>query len=119
MRSLRIALLAVLCLAMLASALAAQGVTSAAITGIVAGRDSNAIQEATVTVINTSNGERWQTLTHAGGRYTLDYLTIGGPYTIEVRAIGYCPFTCLGRHAVTGRTAPRRLHARAGDHPAP
>lgn len=96
MRSLRSASLAVLCLAILAPTLAAQGVTSAALTGIVAGRDSNAIQEATVAVVNTSNGERWQTLTHAGGRYTLDYLTIGGPYTVEVRAIGYSPFTVSG-----------------------
>ena len=96
MRSLRSTLLAVLCLAMLAPVLAAQGVTSAAITGVVAGRDSKGIQEATVTAINASNGERWQTLTHDGGRYVLDYLTIGGPYTIEVRAIGYSPFTVSG-----------------------
>ena len=96
MPSLRSALVTALCLAMLAPSLAAQGVTSAAITGIVTGRDSNAIQEATVTAINASNGERWQTLTHAGGRYTLDYLTIGGPYTLEVRAIGYSPFTVSG-----------------------
>ncbi len=104
---------------MLASALTAQGVTSAAITGVVAGRDSNAIQEATVTVINTSNGERWQTLTHDGGRYVLDYLTIGGPYTIEVRAIGYSPLTVSGVMLSLGERRRADFTARAGDRPAP
>jgi hypothetical protein len=74
----------------------AQAVTTAAISGIVTGADSAAIEQATVLVTNTSNGERWQSLTHAGGRYTVEYLSPGGPYTAEVTAIGFAPASICG-----------------------
>ena len=44
-----------------------------------------------VLVANTSNGERWQTTTDARGRYFVEYLTVGGPYRIEVKALGFEP----------------------------
>jgi hypothetical protein len=49
------------------------------------------IEQATVLVVNRSNGERWQTTTNARGRYFIEYLSVGGPYRIEVRAVGYQP----------------------------
>jgi hypothetical protein len=76
--------------------LAAQGITSAALDGVVTGRDSSGIEEAVVTVTNASNGERWRTLTGAGGRYLVEYLSLGGPYTVEARAVGYAPMTRTG-----------------------
>ena len=48
----------------------AQAVTTAAVYGTVTGADSTTIEQATVSVTNTANGERWQTATQAGGRYT-------------------------------------------------
>jgi hypothetical protein len=71
--------------------LAAQSLTRAAIGGRVMTRDSLPIDQATVHVVNTSNGERWQTTTSARGRYFIEYLSVGGPYRIEVRAIGFEP----------------------------
>jgi hypothetical protein len=71
--------------------LAAQGVTGAAIEGRVVTVDSIPLEQAIVLVTNTSNGERWQTATSARGRYFLEYLSVGGPYRIEVRAVGYEP----------------------------
>jgi len=71
--------------------LAAQGVTGAAIEGRVVDRDSTPLEQAIVHVINTSNGERWQTATSARGRYFIEYLSVGGPYRIEISAIGYAP----------------------------
>jgi hypothetical protein len=47
-------------------------------------------------VTNGSNGERWQGTTNAGGRYFLENLSVGGPYRIEVRAIGFKPATREG-----------------------
>jgi hypothetical protein len=67
----------------------AQAVTAAAVYGTVTGADSTTIEQATVSVTNTANGERWQTATQAGGRYTLEYLSLGGSYTVEVRVIGF------------------------------
>jgi outer membrane receptor protein involved in Fe transport len=71
--------------------LQAQGVTGAAIQGRVTGPDSVAIEDATVLVTNASNGERWQTVTSAKGRYYLEQLSLGGPYLVEVHAIGFAP----------------------------
>ena len=69
----------------------AQAVTTAAIYGAVSGADSAAIEEALVSVTNTATGERWQVSTGAGGRYYVEYLSLGGPYTVEARAIGFQP----------------------------
>jgi hypothetical protein len=77
--------------ALLASTLSAQGVTTAAIYGFVTGPDSAGIEEAMVTVTNASNGERWQVSTRPHGQYLVEYLSLGGPYTVEARAIGFSP----------------------------
>ena len=96
MRVMKLVVLAVFASAGPATALDAQGVTTAALTGVVTGADSVGLEHVTVAVTNTSNGERWQTLTRAGGRYTLDLLTVGGPYTIDVHAIGHAPHVTPG-----------------------
>src|SRR5918994_5743887 len=71
--------------------LAAQGVTTAALAGIVTSSDSSKLEDAVVTVTNTSTGERWQAVTRADGRYVFEYLSVGGPYLLDVRAIGFTP----------------------------
>ena len=75
----------------IAGPLAAQGVTGGAVEGRVVGGDSVPVEQAIVQVTNTSTGERWQTTTSGRGRYFLEYLSVGGPYRIEVRAVGYMP----------------------------
>ncbi|MBA2446872.1 MAG: carboxypeptidase regulatory-like domain-containing protein [Chloroflexi bacterium] len=50
-----------------------------------------AVEEATVRVTNLATGERRETITHSGGRYALDHLAVGGPYRLEVRALGFAP----------------------------
>ena len=77
--------------ALLASALAAQGVTTAALYGTVASTDSSPIAEAVVSVTNLATGERWQTASGTRGRFVFEYLSLGGPYTLTARAIGYSP----------------------------
>jgi len=92
MSPLRWSLALVVPLAMpLAAVLSAQGVTTAGIQGVVAGADSAGIPNASVTVTNAATGERWETITGTRGRYVLEYLSVGGPYSIEARAIGFTP----------------------------
>jgi carboxypeptidase family protein len=74
-----------------ATPLAAQDDTGAAIDGHVLGVHGTPLEQAIVQVVNSSNGERWQTTTNARGRYFIEYLSVGGPYRIEVRAVGYQP----------------------------
>ena len=99
-----------------AARLVAQDVTDAAIEGRVVSVDSSPVEQAIIHVTNTSNGERWQTSTSARGRYFIEYLSVGGPYRIEVVAIGYKParrdsiFLALGqRLAVHFRLTPAVL----------
>jgi Carboxypeptidase regulatory-like domain/TonB dependent receptor len=42
-------------------------------------------------VTNTGTGERRQTTASGNGRFFLEHLSVGGPYRIEVRAIGFAP----------------------------
>jgi Carboxypeptidase regulatory-like domain/TonB dependent receptor len=71
--------------------LGAQGVTGAAVHGVVFGIDSQPLPGATVQVDNPATGEKWRAETLADGRFYLDHLSVGGPYRILVRAIGYTP----------------------------
>ena len=85
-----VALLSVFVLAALAAGtVSAQGVTSASITGRVTQDGGAALEGATVVVTNASTGQRFQVVSRAGGRFTIENLPPGGPYTVEVRAIGY------------------------------
>ena len=74
-----------------AAPLAAQGVTDAAVEGRIVSVDSTPVEQAVVHVTNTSTGERWKSTTSGRGRYFIEYLSVGGPYRIEVVAIGYQP----------------------------
>lgn len=71
--------------------LVGQGPTGAALQGAIVGVDSTPVTDATVLVTNTSTGERWQTLTRGDGRFFLEHLSVGGPYRLDVRAIGFTP----------------------------
>lgn len=85
-----VALLSLFVLAALAAGTAsAQGVTSASITGVVTQDGGAALVGATVVVTNASTGQRFQVVSRAGGRYAIENLPPGGPYTVEVRAIGF------------------------------
>jgi hypothetical protein len=71
--------------------LLAQATTGADVRGTVADTRGAPIPDATVLSTNLSNGERWQTTTDSRGRYYLQPLSVGGPYRLEVRAIGFEP----------------------------
>jgi hypothetical protein len=83
--------LALVALAFVPRVLSGQGVTTAAIQGIVVGQDSAPIAGATVRVTNTPDGRRWEVATRPTGRYLLEDVAVGGPYRIEVRALGFAP----------------------------
>jgi hypothetical protein len=86
--------------------LPAQGVTGAAIQGRITGSGRGGIGDATVLVTNTTTGERWQTATTNEGRYAFDRLSVGGPYRLEVRAIGFSPAAVDGLMLALGERRP-------------
>ena len=91
-----------LTLALLLSAtigLMAQGITSASISGKVSGAGTTtaerkidseeALPGANVVATHVPSGTEYGASTRADGRYTLNGLRIGGPYTIKASFVGY------------------------------
>jgi outer membrane receptor protein involved in Fe transport len=76
--------------------LLAQGVTSAAVQGRITSETRGSVENAIVVLTNTTNGARQQTTSKGAGRYNFENATPGGPYTIEVRAIGFQAATKTG-----------------------
>ena len=83
--------LALFVVAFPARLLSAQGVTTAAIQGTVAGEDGSPIAGATVRVTYSPDGSRWEVVTRSTGGYLLENVAVGGPYRIETRALGFTP----------------------------
>lgn len=71
----------------------AQGVTTAALNGVVTGEDGNAISRANVVALHVPSGTQYRALTTTLGNYNLPNLRIGGPYRLTVTLLGYEPQT--------------------------
>jgi hypothetical protein len=80
----------------LALELSAQGTTTAAISGQVTQGAGQPVAEAQVQIRNTVTGYNTGTLTRADGRYYVQGLEVGGPYTVTVRRLGFEPQTREG-----------------------
>jgi hypothetical protein len=88
--------LPLLAIACLPDLLSGQGVTTAAIQGRVVAESGSPIGGASVRITNSSNGRRSEVSTPSNGRYVLEGVGIGGPYDINVRAVGFTPETRSG-----------------------
>jgi len=73
------------------SVAAAQGVTTAALTGTVTSNDGQPITTATVTAVHLPSGTEYRARVTSSGRYNLPNLRIGGPYKVTATSIGYEP----------------------------
>jgi hypothetical protein len=83
----------------------AQGVTTGAISGTITNEQGQGVESAQIQVINRSNGSRTGTVSRSDGRFYIQGLEVGGPYTVSVRRIGFTPrdtsniFVSLGQNA--------------------
>ncbi|MDJ1500874.1 TonB-dependent receptor [Xanthocytophaga agilis] len=86
----RLLTLSILFLALLAGKeVVAQGVTTAAISGIITDAKGEALPGATVIAVHTPSGTQYSSLTRPDGRYNFPNVRIGGPYTITITFVGY------------------------------
>jgi hypothetical protein len=78
--------LAVFFLAALASpeGVAAQGVTTGSISGIVTNPQQQPVSSASVLAIHQPSGTTYETTTRADGRYSIPGMRVGGPYSVTV-----------------------------------
>lgn len=67
----------------------AQGVTTSTITGIVKDTDGNALPSANVMAVHTPSGTQYGASTRADGRFTIQGMRVGGPYTVTVSFVGF------------------------------
>ena len=67
-------------------------VTTSALSGKVTLGDTNEeVVGATIQAIHEPSGTRYGAVTNIDGRYTIQGMRVGGPYTIKVTYIGYQP----------------------------
>jgi carboxypeptidase family protein/TonB-dependent receptor-like protein len=79
-----------------AGSVAAQGVAGAALRGTVTGLDSKPLAQSQVEVTNLTNGARWLAVPQVGGLFFVENLTVGGPYRVVAKAIGFIPDSTTG-----------------------
>src|SRR6185312_16022295 len=88
--------LAAMCLLVSTRSANAQNVTSGSISGTVTDQSGAPIPSAQITVTNTQTGVSVNATARDGGRYSVQGLEVGGPYTAVVRRIGFTPITRTG-----------------------
>ena len=71
--------------------LSAQGVTTGAVSGTITSVQGQALEGAQVQITNRATGAKTGSITRADGRYFIQSLDVGGPYTVSVRRIGFAP----------------------------
>jgi len=69
----------------------AQGVTTGAVSGTVMNDQGQPVESAQIEIVNRATGARSGTNSRSDGRYYIQGLEVGGPYTVTVRRIGFSP----------------------------
>src|SRR5262249_5461731 len=75
------------------STLAGQGVTTAAMNGLITDQEGTPLVEANVVAVHVPSGTEYRAFTRSGGVFNLPNLRVGGPYRVTVTAIGFEPGT--------------------------
>jgi hypothetical protein len=84
-----------------------QGVTTAAITGIVSDSSGNSVAGARVAAVHVPSGTQYVAVSRASGAYTLLNLRVGGPYRVTATRVGSQPQSKDELFLILGET--RRL----------
>src|SRR5437773_3639060 len=71
------------------AALDAQGVTTAAIAGVVTDSSGAPLEGARVLAVHGPSGTAYSAVTRADGRFTIPGMRVGGPYRVTVAVVGH------------------------------
>lgn len=74
----------------------AQGVTTAAMNGVITGKSGEPLPGVNVVAVHNPSGTVYGTTTRENGRYNLPSLRVGGPYTVTASLVGYRKETRTG-----------------------
>jgi hypothetical protein len=81
-----------------------QGATTASMSGAVTDAKGEALPGATVLAIHTPTNTQYGVGTNGDGRYNIQGMRLGGPYTIRVSFVGYQDVTKTGIVLALGET---------------
>ena len=70
-------------------AMTAQGVTTAAVAGVVTDSSGAPLEGARVIAVHGPSGTEYAAVTRADGRFTIPGMRVGGPYNVSVTVLGY------------------------------
>ena len=70
---------------------AGQGVTTASIAGVVKDSQGAVTPGATIVAVHEPSGTTYETVSQADGRYLMQGLRVGGPYTVTASLGGFSP----------------------------
>jgi hypothetical protein len=86
-----LAVLALLALAWPVGLAHAQGVTTGSITGTVMDPQHQPVPAATVTAVHEPSGTRYEAISRGDGRFSIQGMRVGGPYTVTASLSGFQP----------------------------
>ncbi|MBT28130.1 MAG: hypothetical protein CMO01_00610 [Thalassobius sp.] len=101
-RSLQVLLIAV-CLSFFQMEAFSQGTTSSRMTGTVVAEEGP-LPGATVLATHTPTGSRFGTVTNSEGIFTINNMSVGGPYTVQINFVGYQEIKKEGIYLTLGQT---------------
>ena len=87
-----------------AAPLAAQGVTTGAVRGVVTESGGQPLAGAAVTAVHVESGARYSAVSRRGGVFALPNMRVGGPYAITAEMLGRAARTEDGVFVLLGRT---------------
>src|SRR5881296_4624716 len=82
----------------------AQGITTGALVGRLMDESGAPVQGASLVLTNTSTGQRYVGASRADGRFNIENVAVGGPYTLRARLIGFQPAERTGIAISLGQT---------------
>ncbi len=66
-----------------------QGATTAAMSGVISDKTGTGLPGATVIAVHTPTNTQYVAPTNADGRFNIQNMRVGGPYTVKVTFVGY------------------------------
>lgn len=79
-------------------------VTTSALSGVVTDENGQSMIGATVTALHNPSGTKYNTVSNVDGRYTIQGMRPGGPYTVTISYIGYETAECTNVMLQLGNT---------------
>ncbi|WP_197076902.1 TonB-dependent receptor [Hymenobacter terrenus] len=80
-----------------------QGVTTAAMSGLITDNKGEGLPGATVIAIHTPTNTPYVAPTNSNGRFNIPNMRVGGPYTVRITFVGYKDFVREGVNLTLGQ----------------